>query len=430
MIHHSVLNEIRRTCRKDDFFYPYYQSHSIAEIGPTILSLFGVATDRPALPFVEVGDYSRYKKVVLLVIDGLAYNHFVRHYKSLPCLDRFATQGHIYPITSVFPSTTAAALTTLHTGLTPQEHALPEWHVYFQEFDSIIETLPFKTWEMADRDGLLKLGGTSDMLYEGTTLYNLLGEKNVRSYVFLPEDYTHTAYSDSVHNGSIKMPYRNGKQLMKNLAEMLGGNERRFCSVYWGEIDSISHKYGPGSSEHSDAICRFFTESIQLELLDAISPDQVNDVLLIMTADHGHANIKNEDIINLNKYDILEKNFLVSPLGKRILPTGSPHDVFLFIQPDKIDTVVDFLREELVGKAAVMNTQDAIKQGLFGFGKVNQRFLDRIGNVLILPYSGYHVWYEFLTIGPFTYLGIHGGLSEQEMIVPFGVVPLKAMVSI
>src|SRR5207237_9971701 len=100
-----------------------------------------------------------------------------------------------FPITSVFPSTTPAALTTLHTSFTPQEHGLPEWTVYLEEVDTIIESLPFKAIGKGERDSMLTNGGSSEMLYDGPTMYTQLAEAGIPSFVFIYHEYAGSAYS-------------------------------------------------------------------------------------------------------------------------------------------------------------------------------------------------------------------------------------------
>ena len=73
------------------------------------------------------------KKVVLFLIDGFGYKQWLNYADKYEFLKRFTKKGVVTPITTVFPSTTAAALTTINSGLTPQEHGLPEWWVYFDE---------------------------------------------------------------------------------------------------------------------------------------------------------------------------------------------------------------------------------------------------------------------------------------------------------
>lgn len=426
MVHHKLLNKIRGERVYEDFLYPYYNGYSIAEIGASIETLFGKQPQRPALQLENIRPRSK-QKIIMLMIDGFSYFHFVKNYKRLPFLKKFGERGDVYPITSVFPSTTPAALTTIHTGLTPQEHGLPEWNVYFVEFDRIIETLPFKTWDMSESDGLLKQGGNRAMLYEGTTVYQRLQEQGIKSYTFVYKDYSNSAYSTSVHSGSQVVPYAESHDMFNSLIDLLHKDEGpTYYFVYWPKIDSVAHQYGPDSNEHLAAI-EYFATALEEQFIHRVDPTIAKQSLLLMTADHGHSNIKKDDIINLNKYPAIEKNFMVGPQGRKILPTGSPHDVFLFIQPEKIKEVMDFLTEELRGMADVITTEEALKAGLFGLNQPNPKFIKRIGNVLILPYKHYHVWYEFLPDAPFHFLGIHGGLSEEEMIVPFGIVELQRL---
>jgi len=65
---------------------------------------------------------------------GLKYSFF----------KKLAEKGLYNPIRSVFPSTTAAAISTINSGLSPIEHGLQEWYLYFQELNAILESLPFE----------------------------------------------------------------------------------------------------------------------------------------------------------------------------------------------------------------------------------------------------------------------------------------------
>src|SRR5438552_17897925 len=63
--------------------------------------------------------------VVLFIIDGLGDNYLARHGKGSE-LGRRRRRS----LTSVFPSTTASAITTSYTGRTPLEHGLTGWVTY------------------------------------------------------------------------------------------------------------------------------------------------------------------------------------------------------------------------------------------------------------------------------------------------------------
>src|SRR6185369_12868035 len=125
--------------------------------------------------------------------------------------------------------------------------------------------------------------------------------------------------------------------------------------VYWGAIDSVAHHFGPGSVEHVDSISAF-SAVFEAEFLKKLTKEEASDTIISFTADHGQVNIKSEDIINLNEFPLIEENFQINKKNAKILPTGSPHDVFLYIKPPKVDEVIQFLRNELAGKADVILT--------------------------------------------------------------------------
>ena len=70
-------------------------------------------------------------------------------------------------------------------------------------------------------------------------------------------------------------------------------------------------------------------------------------------------------------------------------------------------------------KAEIMETTSAIKKELFGIGKINKKFLERTGNLLILPYDNETIWFEHFKGLKFGSIGHHGGLNQNEMLIPF-----------
>ncbi len=427
MIHRELLTKIYKDRRHRHFQYPYYNGYSIADIVPTIWRFFGLASDKPGLKIKELESVVKPKKIITFILDGFGFNHFSLYGERFPLYQKLIERGDVYPITSVFPSTTPAALTALHTGLQPQQHGLPEWTVYFEEFDSIIETLPFKHWGTPVADALIEDGGNGEMLYEGETAYSKLKAAGVNCINFVSQHYSHSVYSQSVQEGSEIIAFESGEDLMAKLAGVVNRDEQpAYIVVYWGYIDSAAHHFGPDSPEHIEAM-GYFSDVFQEFFIPNLDQKQIDNCYLLMTADHGHVNIRREDIINLNKYPMIQEGFMKSAAGKRILPTGSPHDVFLFIEPEKRWDLYNFLKRELKGKAEVITTQEAFQRELFGTDMISPKFVRRIGDILILPYPGSHIWYEFLPDEPFSMLGIHGGLSEEEMIVPLGIVEIEKL---
>ncbi len=420
MIHHDLLHRIKKDRQRVSFVYPYYGAYSIAEIPAAVERLLGGTPERAVFPFLDKNEYAR---VILFFVDGLGFDHFIDYERWLPFFHRLATSGNVYPLTSVFPSTTPAALTTLHTGLTPQEHGLPEWTVYFPEFGRVIEPLPFRAHLSLDRETLLTEGGSFEMLYPGETLYERLCRNGIASSVFLSSEYSTSTYATATLRGATAVPYDSGEDLFPKLADFLASTERGYAFVYWTAVDRVEHAFGPRSDEHIGAL-RDISRRLE-EFIASLDAEQVANTYFLLTSDHGQSNIQNEDIIYLNEYLDLDQHYALSPVRQAIPPTGAPHDVFLHIAEGRVPSVLAYLSEKLKGKAEVLTTEDAIDRGLFGLNEPVPRFKERIGSVLILPYEGYHVWYQYLPGGQFGQLGIHGGLSQEEMIVPLAMASLS-----
>lgn len=428
MIHKEILEQIKKDRQENDFIYPDYGRFSIAELVPTILQRFGVNTDRKTFPpeFLREKKSSK-EKIVLFMVDGLGLNQVEYGAKKDSFYKTLVEKGEIYPITSVFPSTTPAALTTIHTGLTPQEHGLPEWKIYLEEIDRMVETLPFRQEHHHERDSLDRVGGKPEMLYDGDTVYQKLQQAGIKTYSFVHHDYAQGAYSRMVNKGSNTIMFSSGTDLMHKLSEEVKKEAGpAYFMVYWSEIDSVQHHYGPGSKEHFRVLDDF--SNLLNVFIEKMSSHKNEDLLILLTADHGQVNIKDEQIIYLNSYLLLENSYDKSAHGTKILPSGAPRDVFLFINSNEVAKQQKFLQEELKSRAEVISTKDALEKGMFGFNEPAQKFIRRIGNTLILPHENYYVWYKYAPDSVWKQLGIHGGLSEKEMIVPFAVAHLKDLI--
>ena len=415
----SPLKEINKfKPLKEDFIFPDYKKYSISNIASSVSNLFGIKSEKNNLP-EHVLPNNGEESVVLFLIDGLGFNQFQKNINQIKLFKKLEKKSEIFPLTSVFPSTTPAALTSIHTGLTPQEHGLPEWTVYFEEADKIIETLPFRPIFDPNRETMLGLGGYPEMLYEGNTIYLDLKKDGIKSFLFTNQEYHDSAYSKMSQNGAEVIGYSTYSDLITKLISNLESYKKpAYYFIYWTSIDSSQHAFGPNSNEHFLSM-EYLSSILENEFFSKISPEVSKKIKFIMTADHGQSSIKGEDIIYLNNYLNLESSYLWGKSKRAIHPTGSPHDVFLHIFDPKIKEILDFLRTELKQKADILLIDEAIDMGLFGTGVPTEKFIKRIGDILILPHLGYHVWYKHIEGFEWKQKGIHGGLSEDEMLVPF-----------
>ncbi len=193
MIHE--LSDSIRAHDDGDFLYPCYEENCISNIPGTILDLFGVNNKLSKLPIVDNGINDEVNKVVLFVLDGFGYNQFLSYHKDNKFLAKLAEKSEVFPLTSIFPSQTTNALTTLNTGLTPQEHGLFEYYLYLKEVGSIVNTLRFEPLGSKHRNELIESGFNPNILFNGNTIQNTLKEAGVKSFTHIYASYAYSQYS-------------------------------------------------------------------------------------------------------------------------------------------------------------------------------------------------------------------------------------------
>lgn len=429
MIDDSILKLIEEEKKENDFLFPFYDQYCFSEIPSGILKFFGIKTEKKFISKLapEKNEFEETNKIILLLIDGFGFNQWLRYYNDHEFFFKLSQEGNFSPITTVFPSTTANAITTINTGLTPQEHALPEWFVYFKEIDQIINTIHFKPLGSQKDDELLDMGVNPNILYNGKTFYQKLNEENIQTYTFIDESMANSIYSKIIFKGSTIESALNNSHLLMKLRKHLEKTEGpAYYYIYLGNLDSVAHKYGPHTEEYKTELS-LLNYMLKKELIEKMKRKIAKETLIMVTSDHGQLNIDPKKTKYLNNSKKLQKNFKKSQNNKTILPTGSPRDIFLHIKPDKIQETYELLSKELGEKAKIMETKKAIKEGLFGTGKPKEEFYERAGDLLILPKGNHTIWYKHPSGRAFDLLGFHGGLNSEEMLVPYAISKLSKL---
>jgi predicted AlkP superfamily pyrophosphatase or phosphodiesterase len=421
-----ILTDIRTQIEKqqrDGFIYPAYENYCFSNIPSAVQYLLGLRKSSPLSGILNKAGISSSKpeKVVVLLIDGFGYNQWMKYAEKYKFLSRFREKGVIAPLTSVFPSTTAAALTTIHSGLTPQEHGLLEWWVYFEEIDRIIKTLPFNPIDSNLQDALASSGVDPRILFSGKTIYEGINKAGISSFSLIKAALKNTTYTKLMCKGSEPVTYSSDRGRVDSLLKIISETSAPlYFNAYWGAIDSAAHDYGVHSKHYIAELDSLF-QLLEEEFLKKLPAKAANETVLLVTADHGHINTVPEETIYLNNFPEVTDNFRIGRNGNKILPWGNARDVFITIKKEKLDEVFNFLTDNLGDKAEVMKTEDALKQNLFGHGALHKQFRSRIGDILILPRSNQTIWYEHIKGKKYTMKGMHGGLSPDEMLVPFAV---------
>ena len=123
---------------ENEIIMPNYE-HCILNTITSILKYYNVATPHPSLKILDEKLTKKYKNIILLILDGMGS----RLLENISPKGYFK-QNQIDYITSVYPSTTTAALTTYYSGKPPYETGWIAWSQYFKEYGRTIDMFSHK----------------------------------------------------------------------------------------------------------------------------------------------------------------------------------------------------------------------------------------------------------------------------------------------
>lgn len=422
MINQASVDAVNASHFSSHFRKPLYDSYCFSRI-PQLIEHVLTGEGDSGLPLDVLGDLPRrYKKVILLYVDAFGWKFFERTAEKYPFLKRFLDQGVASKLTSQFPSTTAAHVTTIHLGVPVGESGIYEWFYYEPLLDRMIAPLLF-SYAGDDERGTIKFppGLSLKPFFPYQTLYERLRDRGIKSYVFQHGDYINSTFGSTAFAGATHLvPYKTPAESLLKLADAVTAEQdTSYFFYYFDPIDSIGHQYGP-ASKYFDAEIENFMLAAERLLHNALA-NETHDTLMLITADHGQDDVSPKTTIYLNLEVPEIKQYLRMDGGGRLLaPAGSPRDLFLYIKDENLDEAYDLLVNHpvLKGRAEVYRVSELIDQHFFTGGEPSERFLQRVANLVILANAGETVWWYEEGRFEQHFYGHHGGLSPQEMEIP------------
>jgi len=366
-----------------------YES-SILSLSCSILSHYGAphrhGTLAPLDPYLD----RDWRNVVVMLLDAMGTHVMDRH---LPA-DSFFTSHRVATISSIFPPTTAAATTTIKSGLSPIEHGWMGWTSWFDQAQANVDILINQLDETgqpaaADFDyGTRYLGYTDIFTQIGQATHGQVEAVSVSPFSL-------RRVQDVVQDCA----------LVRDVCQRPG---RHFVYAYWDDPDDHMHHLGVDSPEaHEDII-------LANREIDRLCAD-LTDTLVIVIADHGMLDVKWRRL--------REFPDITSCLRHR--PSLEPRAMAFFIKEGMDE-------QFLAGMAAhypeyeVLTARQALDSQLFGPGTPHPLAAGFMGD------------YMAVTDGPVAIEAIpsdkhlkmvatHGGLSAAELDVPLIVLPTPVL---
>jgi hypothetical protein len=353
---------------------PDYGGPCVSGLVPALL---GAPEDAPDWVPAAALDTSQ---MVLLVLDGLGWEQLRARADVAPTLAAMAGT----PITTVAPSTTATALTSITTGMTPGEHGIVGYRMAVQG-----EVLNVLRWSTGAGDARAtippeKLQPVSPFLSE-------------RPPVVTRAEYRQSGFSGAHLDGVRFWGYRTVATLITEVMRLLKQSEP-FIYAYYDGMDKVAHEYGLG--DHYDAELAFVDR-----VVDHLVSRLPRGASLVVTADHGQVEIGDA---------VLPLDAEVS--GHCALQSGEGRFRWLHARPGRAQELYEAAVAAHGDLAWILRRHDMIDQGWFG-PEVSDAAAARLGDVALVPHADV-AFHDPQDTGPFELVGRHGSLTTAEMLVP------------
>ena len=408
-----------------NFIKPAYGNACFSDIPAFVRATFGDSTPSPLHAAANVGQH-RFRRVVTLFVDAFGWRFFER-FQDHPLLRRFANAGSATKLTSQFPSTTSAHVTTLYTGLPVGQHGVYEWFYYEPQVDRMIAPLLFSYAGDADRESLQQAGVEGPAILPSGQVSRALAAQGVRSYLVQPREFFNSTYSAQMGASARMIPYLTLAEGLATITQTLRNvTDPTWVVGYFGMFDALCHLYGPNAAQ-SDAELEAILTLIERWLVRDLL-GKLDDTLLMIIADHGQIETDPTRILYLDQtpaFARLHPLLRTNQRGEFLAPAGSCRDFFVHAQAEHLDEAQAVLTGIVRERAEVRRVDAMIEQGYFGPDGVSAQFQSRVGNLVVLPFAGESVYW--LGDGRFKqkYYGHHGGLTPQEMEIPLLLLPVS-----
>lgn len=417
----GLESRLRERLSEDGYWFPAYEDYCFSNVPETALSVLDGSFDRRLPDDVLDGVETDVDNVVLFLLDGFGYEQWTRYRNRHDLLSALATRGTVTPLTTIYPSETAAAITTVHTGRSPVEHGLLGWHQYLESAGRIVQALPFTT---LDGESLETASPSADAreLFEGEALYERAGAAGIDSYAIQPVEFVDSGYSRATTAGAERVGYETVADLALSIRRVLeDASGRTYVYAYEPTVDTVSHADGTTADRYL-ANLEAILDRLRRELVERLETDVAERTLLLMTADHGIVDTvpaENVDLSERDEWPALRETFRRDADGEPRLPTGGARNVHFHVRPDRVEEARRILESAL--EMRTFTRDEALERGLFGPEAPSSLFDRRCGD-LIGVHRDRGVWWRRTNS-----IGMHGGLTREELVVPLAAARLDAL---
>jgi type I phosphodiesterase/nucleotide pyrophosphatase len=321
-------------------------------------------------------------QIVLLVLDGLGWLQLGDRAALAPVL----SSGTGGPITSVAPSTTACALTSLVTGAPPAAHGVVGYRVAYEG-----DLMNVLNWSLGGVDARERVPAASFQ-----TCRSFPGSP-VPVPVVTRFDYGPTGFT-AAHLGDVELHrWHTAAGLVSGVRSLVGAGAP-FTYAYYEGIDKVAHARGLGQyyADELHAVDRLVGD-----VLEVLPPGAV----LVVTADHGQVEVG-------NRIEVLGAELM----AEVTLLSGEGRFRWLHVRQGATDDVAALALEAYADVAWVRTRDQIVEEGWLG-GVPSAAVMARLGDVALVPFAP-TAFLDPADTGELRILARHGSLTVDEMLVP------------
>lgn len=386
-------------------YLPDYDGGSTVNLMASLIRARGGTS--PHVPLVGLDPAPLEDAGVLLyvVLDGLGLQQ-LRHHLERGQGQRFFGRHPHRKMTTVFPATTAAAVTTFDTGSSPTEHAILSWYLHLPDLGVLSTVL--RTTNRVGAPLLPEGFDLRDYYRIPSYVESVNVHRGLMSYGDIPEvpfGQTGTRWSD-----------RRAYVDLGGLVDAVDGfvneadGEKRFGYVYWPRYDGLCHEFGI----HHEEIDRHFDE-LDVAMADLEARLAGKNVAMCVLADHGLIDVPAENCI-----DVATLEGFMDCLAAA--PGGDQRQLNCFVRPRAEQRFLDLVERELSDACVCLPGDVLLDAGAFGPGTPHPQLRRRLGDYVLLCKPGYSLIHTPPGLEPMVMPGSHGGMSQPEIEIPLFIV--------
>lgn len=385
---------------------PDYGGRNLAGLFPSAAAALGAAG------FTNTLQLPRTRRVAVLMVDGLGKALLKRYSGHAPFL-RSVLERDAATLQVPYPTTTAASLSSLGTGLPPGRHGLVGYDVLDPERDTVINQLGGwdpqtdpRAWQ--PHPTVFERLAAQRPASAGQRPVSAFDDQGVEAVTVSLPAFESSALTEASLRGS---RFVGGTSLQARFQaarqELHAAQGQVLLYLYLNELDVAGHKHGIGSEQWIHAL-----EEIDgaARRLSAAVP---RDTVLVMTGDHG--------MVDVPEAGRIDYSLLPGLLDGVRHTAGEPRFVQLHWDAEASDEVrartTGAWRTVFGDRAWILSHREAIAAGWFG--DVDARVAPRLGDLIVAAH-GPIALYDGRRVAPsaFEMVGQHGSPTRAEREVP------------